>query len=91
MSRVFVSGGAGFIGSNLVEKLVEKNFKVYVVDNLSSGNFKNLKNLRKKITFINSDIINLKKIKKIDYVFHLAFVTNIPNSIKNPLKTTYDN
>ena len=85
-----VTGGAGFIGSNLVEKLVEKNFKVYVVDNLSSGNFKNLKNLRKKITFINSDIINFKKIKKIDYVFHLSALVSVQESLKNK-KKYYDN
>lgn len=81
-----VTGGAGFIGSNLVEKLVKKNFKVFVVDNLSSGNFKNLNNIKNKINFIKSDINNFKGIKKIDYIFHLAASVSVQESLKNKKK-----
>ena len=49
--RALVTGGAGFIGSHLVEKLVKKKYKVIVIDNLSNGKLDNLKAVRKKITF----------------------------------------
>ena len=90
-STALVTGGAGFIGSHLVELLVKKKFKVIVIDNLSNGNIKNINHLIKKnkITFIKKNIIdkniNLKKLK-IDYVFHLAALGSIVPSIDNPIK-----
>ena len=85
-----VTGGAGFIGSNLVEKLVKKNFKVFVLDNLTTGNLKKIKNVKKKIVFIKSDIGNFRKLKKIDYVFHLAASVSVQESFKNK-KKYYEN
>ena len=49
--KALVSGGAGFIGSALCEYLLKKNFKIVVLDNLSTGNIKNLSNLKKKNYF----------------------------------------
>ena len=68
MIRSLVTGGASFIGSNLVDELVKKNHQVIVFDNLSTGRFINLKNSIKKIKFYKLDIFRekkkLKKFKK---------------------------
>ena len=56
-----MTGGAGFIGSNLVDELVKKNHQVIVFDNLSTGRFINLKNSIKKIKFYKLDIFREKK------------------------------
>ena len=60
--KVIVTGGAGFIGSHLVELLVKKNYKVTVIDNLITGRVDNLKKLNKKIKILKSDISNYYKI-----------------------------
>tara|TARA_Y100001958_G_C21228941_1_gene554467 strand:- start:1234 stop:2217 length:984 start_codon:yes stop_codon:yes gene_type:complete len=84
-----VTGGAGFIGSNLVDKLVKLKHKVIVIDDLSTGRISNLKNVKKKIIFKKVDISkDLKKYAKlfkgIDWVFHLAGKADIVPSINNP-------
>ena len=91
-----VTGGAGFIGSHLVELLIEKNFKVIVLDNLSNSDNSNIQKFisKKKIIFLKKDIlddkINLKKYK-LDYVFHLAALGSIVPSIDNPIKYIKNN
>ncbi len=85
-----VTGGAGFIGSHIVDLLLFKKYKVIVIDNLSGGHRKNIShNLKNKnFKFINKDICNLKnKIKnvsKIDYIFHMAGKGDIVPSIIRP-------
>ena len=85
---VLVTGGAGFIGSHLVENLVALGADVTVLDNLSTGKPENIKNLKQKIKFINGDIRDLKtcfdatKNKKI--IFHLAAFVSVPESMNNP-------
>ena len=87
-----VTGGAGFIGSHLVEKLLKNQNKVFVIDNLSTGRILNLKKIKnfRKITFIKSDISKKGKwigqFKKIDCVFHLAALADIVPSINFPEK-----
>jgi UDP-glucose 4-epimerase len=86
---VLITGGAGFIGSHLAEKLVALKYKVIVIDNLYSGKKANLIKIKNKINFYKIDIRNnlkLEKIfkKKIDVVIHLAALADIVPSIQNP-------
>ena len=87
--KSIVTGGAGFIGSNLVDKLVKIGHKVIVLDNFISGKRSNLSHHKKKnVKIIKLDISTSKKLDKyfkgIDYVFHLAGLAEIIPSIKNP-------
>ena len=87
--KFIITGGAGFIGSNLAKFLVRKGHKIIIIDDFSSGKMSNLKGIIKKINIIKSDILNLNKIKSIDNVdclFHLAAKTSVLESIKNPKK-----
>ena len=88
--KCLVTGGAGFIGSKLVIKLIELGFSITVVDNLSTGKTSNLKGYLKKIRFIKNNINNDKKLKDIinsvDYIFHLAALTNVRESVIDPEK-----
>lgn len=86
--KVIVTGGAGFIGSHLVDMLVKKGAIVTVVDNLSAGDIRNLELSKNKIDFRNIDVRNFSDINKLiknqDVVFHLAGNADVPLSIKNP-------
>ena len=90
-SRSVVTGGAGFIGSNLVDHLVRIGHKVIVLDNFVSGKKANLAHHKKKdVKIIRTDISKSKNLdkyfKRVDYVFHLAGLAEIIPSIKNPKK-----
>ena len=89
--KILVTGGAGFIGSNLVDELVKQKHQVIVLDNLSTGQKKNLNKCFGKIRFINIDISSEKntlklekELKGVDIVFHLAGLADIVPSIENP-------
>ena len=88
--KVLITGGSGFIGSHLVVGLLEKNYQVIVLDNLSSGRRRNLIGQFKKIKFYHVDISKKGKweklFKNVDYVFHLAALADIVPSIDNPKK-----
>ena len=89
--KCLVTGGAGFIGSNLVEKLVQLGHDVTVLDNLATGRLQNLNKLISKIAFYKVDITNKNKLLdnyfyKVDWVFHLAGLADIVPSIENPEK-----
>ena len=90
MSKILVTGCAGFIGSHLCEKLVKLKYKVVGIDNLSNGKISNLKTIKdnKNFEFIKADINNLnilnKNLCKIDKICHLAALADIVPSIKNP-------
>jgi len=92
-SNILVTGGAGFIGSHIVDKLLSKDFEVTILDNLSSGRWENISHHldNELFHFIKGDILDLDKIKTIvqnhDVVFHEAAITNILFSVKNPMIT----
>ena len=88
---ILVTGGAGFIGSNLCEALLDLNAKVVCLDNFSTGKRENLVALQKSSNFllIEGDIRNLETCKKavegVDYVLHQAALGSVPRSIKDPI------
>ena len=86
--KIVVTGGAGFIGSHLTDLLVKKDFNVIVLDDLSTGSLKNLKNSKKKINFNKIDISKrgnwYKLFKGAQVVIHLAAKADIVPSIINP-------
>ncbi len=86
--KVVVTGGAGFIGSNLTDALINKGYSVFVIDNLSNGK---KENVNKKAKLFVKDIGNIKAIQPIingaDYVFHLAALPRVQYSIENPLES----
>ncbi len=91
MAKYLVTGGAGFIGSNLVDELVKRGNKVRVLDNLSTGKKENLQSVGKKIEFIQGDICDKaavkKAVQKMDYVLHTAAVRAVLRSVDNPEET----
>lgn len=86
--KVVVTGGAGFIGSHLVEKLVELQARVTVLDNLCTGILENLQAVHSQITFINGDIqdkeLCITTLKGASLVFHLAAQISVPESVVHP-------
>ncbi len=89
--KILITGGAGFIGSNLVDVLVKKKHQVIVIDNLITGRKKNLEKSYKKISFFKIDVAYLSKkhnkiFKNIDCIFHLAGLADIVPSITDPNK-----
>lgn len=90
--KILVTGGAGFIGSNLVDALIEKSHKVVVVDNLSAGKEEYI---NKKAEFFKADVNNYASISHffngVDYVFHLAAQARIQPSILKPRETFESN
>ncbi|RZN44095.1 MAG: SDR family oxidoreductase [Methanophagales archaeon ANME-1-THS] len=91
--NAIVTGGAGFIGSNLVEKLLEEEHEVSVLDDLSTGTLENLKAFRgrKKLTFIHGSITDrnllTELLKGAECVFHQAAIPSVQKSVENPLVT----
>ena len=86
-----VTGGAGFIGSHLVEELVRRRQHVRVLDNFSSGRRENLAHLAEQVEIIEGDIRDIatvrQAIKGVDYVLHQAALASVPQSVADPLTT----
>ncbi len=88
--RALVTGGAGFIGSHLVEALVKRRASVRVLDNLCTGRLHNLTAVSRKIQFVRGDIRDPKTLRQVlrgvDVVFHQAALRSVPESLKRPLE-----
>ncbi len=92
MSEVYlITGGAGFIGSNLAEALVNRGAKVKILDNFSTGKMENIAHLKDKIEIITGDIRYLNTLleitKDVDYILHQAALPSVPRSIQTPLES----
>ena len=87
--RYLVTGGAGFIGSHLVERLVQSGAEVTVLDDLSTGRREHLRNVRDRIRFIRGNAGRLEVCRRamqgVDYVLHHAALTSVPHSTRKPL------
>ncbi len=96
---IIVSGGCGFIGSNFVKNIINLNYNIIIIDNLSNGNIKNYKIFKKKnnIFFFKINLKKKKYVKKIfkrfevEYIFHFAALINVEESIKYPKTFLHNN
>src|SRR5690606_6973852 len=90
MSKILITGGAGFIGSNLTEYFLDKGHHVVVLDNFATGHRHNIKQHtdNPKFTLIEGDIRNAddcaSAVSDVDYVLHQAALGSVPRSIKDP-------
>jgi len=93
--KALVTGGAGFVGSHLVDALVAVDCDVTVLDNLSTGNLINLKHIEDRIIFYKDDIRNqeilIKASKDCDIIFHQAAVVSVPQTVDNPVDSAMVN
>ncbi|MGO9444720.1 MAG: SDR family oxidoreductase [Thiobacillaceae bacterium] len=89
--KYLVTGGAGFIGSNIVDELLRRNHQVTVLDDLSSGKRTNLQHVLDRLHFIEGSITNPQTVQQacegVDYVLHLAARTSVPRSVKDPIES----
>jgi UDP-N-acetylglucosamine 4-epimerase len=91
--KILVTGGAGFIGSNLCDALLERNYEVHCMDNLLTGKYSNISHLidNPKFTFFETDIRSIDACKEAmngcEVVAHLAALGSVPRSINDPLTT----
>jgi len=87
MKTILITGSSGFIAKHIIEEALKKKWGVIGID------IKTPKEKKPNVKYLKKDLRNLSKadLKEVDYVAHMAFVTNIPYSIKNPISTTRDN
>jgi nucleoside-diphosphate-sugar epimerase len=89
--KFLVTGGAGFIGSNLAARLVENRDHVRILDNFSSGRRENIENLLGSVEVLEGDVRDYgmvaRAVQGIDYVFHQAALPSVPRSVKNPIES----
>ncbi len=88
MATYLITGGSGFIGSNIAERLVNKGEKVRILDNFSTGRIENLNSIKDDVEIIEGDIRSLltveKSVKGVDYILHQAALPSVPRSIADP-------
>lgn len=91
--RVLVTGGAGFIGSHTVDKLLAEGFEVIALDNLRSGSFENISGHggERNFRFVHGDIRHTSLVRKlvrsVDYIAHLAALVSVAESLRDPVLT----
>jgi nucleoside-diphosphate-sugar epimerase len=90
-SKVLVTGGAGFIGSNLAEELIRQGARVVIIDNLVTGFRENLEEIKGDFEFVEGDLNDDEKLKKaiqnVEIIFHEAALPSVPRSVENPAET----
>jgi nucleoside-diphosphate-sugar epimerase len=95
VAHYLVTGGAGFIGSHMVEEVVRRGDSVRILDNLSTGKAANLSAVRDKVDLREADIRDLDSIRPlfegVDYVIHLAALASVARSMEDPVETTQVN
>lgn len=93
--RVLVTGGAGFVGSHLVDKLLDEGHEVSVLDNLSTGNVANIEHRLADIRFVNGSILDAatveREVERTDVVFHLAAAVGVRHIVDAPLESMVTN
>jgi len=93
--KFLVTGGAGFIGSNLVECLLKRGYKVKVIDNFSTGKKENIREFINDIELIEGDIVHyrsaLKAVDGVDVILHQAALPSVPRSINDPIASNEAN
>ncbi len=91
MAKTLVTGGAGFIGSHLVEGLVAAGHEVVVLDNLSTGARENLDPVRGRVRFVEGDVRDAAALRPllqgVSWVFHLAALASVPRSVADPFSS----
>lgn len=91
MPNALVTGGAGFIGSHIVEELLRRGHHVRVLDNFSTGKRENLVNIQQKIELIEGDLTDgnvvSQAVRGMDYVFHLGAIPSVVRSVENPFQS----
>lgn len=95
MTKILVTGGAGFIGSHLTEKLVGLGHEVTVIDNLSHAPIENIGSVIKKINLVKDDILNYEVLEEVikgkEYIFHLAANSSVNISLEKPYWSAMQN
>mgnify|MGYP001290017916 CR=1 FL=1 len=93
VKNILITGGAGFIGSNLSKYLYSKGYNIYIIDNLTTGYVENLKDILTDIKLYEDDInkFNFDKLPQIDFVFHFAAQASVPLSIDKFKLSSTDN
>lgn len=90
-SKVLVTGGAGFIGSNLADELIRQGARVTIIDNFATGFRENLEEISGDFEFIEGDITDLatvaKAVEGVEVVFHEAALPSVPRSVEDPAET----
>lgn len=90
-TKVLVTGGAGFIGSNLADELLRQGAKVSIIDDLSTGNIENIKEINGDFDFVEGDINDdaalSRAVDGVEIVFHQAALPSVPRSVENPAET----
>lgn len=86
--KVLITGGAGFIGSHIADLLIDNDFEVVIIDNLSHGNKRNINSKAKfyELDIRDKKIIDVFKTEKPDIVIHNAAQISVPNSVKDPIE-----
>jgi nucleoside-diphosphate-sugar epimerase len=92
MDKYLVTGGAGFIGSNIAEELVKRGYSVKIIDNFLTGKRENISSFLDKIELVEGDIRDYdacrRALEGVDFVLHQAALPSVPRSIEDPLLTT---